>query len=118
MVRALPTSCSAIGSSQLNTFPRYQRQLMLRVVSCRSNEEEKQSFLEERSSSEGEDSSDFWEGEQWERLGQLSSVTIPILVVLGALVGLFAAQTYNQDASVFLDSPKSTEGSARLYTFE
>jgi len=58
------------------------------------------------------------QGEQWEQLGQLSSVTIPILVVLGALVGLFAAQTYNQDASVFLDSPKSSEDSARLYTFE
>ena len=58
------------------------------------------------------------QGEQLEQLGQLSSVTIPMLVVLGALVGLFAAQTYNQDASVFLDSPKSSEDSARLYTFE
>lgn len=89
-----------------------------RMVNCRSNEQDDQSFLEERSSGEAEVGRDFWEGEQWEQLGQISSVTIPILVVLGALVGLFAAQTYNQDASVFLDSPKSSEDSARLYTFE
>lgn len=58
------------------------------------------------------------QGEQWNFLGEISSIALPIFVVLGLLVGIFAAQTYNQDADVFLDSPKSAEESAKLYKFE
>eukprot|EP00889_Picochlorum_renovo_P007027 jgi/Picre1/34057/NNA_001532.t1 len=67
---------------------------------------------------EDEEIKDFWEGEQWNFLGEISSVALPVLVVLGLLVGIFAAQTYNQDADVFLESPKSEDGSAKLYRFE
>lgn len=60
--RALPTSCCAIrSSSQLLRFSRYQRPLMHRIIRCQSNEQDDQSFLEERSSSEAEVGRDFWE---------------------------------------------------------
>lgn len=51
-------------------------------------------------------------------LGEISSFALPVFVVLAVLVGVFAAQTYNQDADVFLDSPKSDIDSAKLYKFE
>lgn len=58
------------------------------------------------------------QGEQWDNLGKISSFVLPVLALLAVLVGVFAAQTYNQDATVFLDSPKSSEDSAKLYKFE
>lgn len=51
-------------------------------------------------------------------LGEISSLALPIFVALALLVGVFAAQTYNQDADVFLDSPKSDVDTPKLYTFE
>lgn len=64
------------------------------------------------------ETTDFWEGEKWNFLGEISSLALPIFVVLAIFVGVFAAQTYNQDADVFLDSPKSDIDSAKLYKFE
>lgn len=60
---------------------------------------------------------DFWEGEQWESFGKIASFTLPVLAVLAVGVGLFAAQTYNQDATVFLESPKSADDTAKLFTY-
>lgn len=61
---------------------------------------------------------DFWEGESFELLGQISSFALPIFVVLALAVGFFASSTYNNDADVFLDSPRSDQDTAKLYTFE
>lgn len=58
------------------------------------------------------------QGEKWNFLGEISSIALPIFVLLAVLVGVFAAQTYNQDADVFLESPKSDIDSAKLYKFE
>ena len=41
---------------------------------------------------------DMWEGEQWESFGKGVALLIPILLVGGAIVGGFAANTYNQGA--------------------
>jgi len=93
------------------------------------------------------DQPDFWEGESFEFLGQISSFALPIFVVLALAVGFFASSTYNKyvmvskflspfdsltrslalraalcsfasDADVFLDSPRSDADSAKLYKFE
>ncbi len=61
---------------------------------------------------------DFWEGESFELLGQISSYALPIFVVLALAVGFFASSTYNNDADVFLDSPRSDQDTAKLYKFE
>lgn len=39
-----------------------------------------------------------WEGEQWELFGKGIALLIPILLVGAAIVGGFAANTYNQGA--------------------
>jgi len=61
---------------------------------------------------------DFWEGESFELLGQISSFALPIFVVMALAVGFFASSTYNNDADVFLDSPRSDQDTAKLYKFE
>ncbi|KAL4447968.1 hypothetical protein ABPG75_005187 [Micractinium tetrahymenae] len=57
---------------------------------------------------------DFWEGDQFNLLGDAASLLIPILAVAAVGVGIFASQTYNEGATVFLDAPKSAEDTARL----
>ena len=64
------------------------------------------------------DQPDFWEGESFELLGQISSFALPIFIVLALAVGFFASSTYNNDADVFLDSPRSDADTAKLYKFE
>ena len=64
------------------------------------------------------DEPDFWEGESFELLGQISSYALPIFVVMALAVGFFASSTYNNDADVFLDSPRSDQDTAKLYKFE
>ena len=39
-----------------------------------------------------------WAGEQWELVGKGVALLIPVLLVGGAVVGSFAANTYNQGA--------------------
>jgi hypothetical protein len=58
------------------------------------------------------------QGENWELLGKAASFALPVLILAGVGIGFFAAQTYNQDATVFLESPKSQEDTAKLYTLE
>ena len=57
------------------------------------------------------------QGDRWEGLGSIASVAIPLFIVFAVAVGFFAAQTYNQDATVFLENAKSPEDTAKLYTF-
>ena len=57
------------------------------------------------------------QGDQWEGFGNIAAFAIPALAVLAVGVGFFAAQTYNQDATVFLESPKSPEDTAKLLSF-
>ncbi len=56
------------------------------------------------------------QGEGWELFGKAASYLLPVLVVVAVGVGLFAAQTYNQDADVFLEVPKSPDDTAKLLT--
>ena len=58
------------------------------------------------------------QGESWEVLGKAAAFALPVLVLLSLGVGFFAAQTYENGASVFLESAKSPEGSARLTQME
>ena len=44
------------------------------------------------------DVQDMWEGEQWEIVGKGMALLIPVLLLGGAIVGGFAANTYNQGA--------------------
>ena len=73
---------------------------------------------EKAPSVDAEGPEDFWENESFEVLGQVSSYALPIFVVLALVIGLFASSTYNNDADVFLDSPRSADDTAKLYTFE
>ncbi|CAG9465277.1 unnamed protein product [Pedinophyceae sp. YPF-701] len=59
------------------------------------------------------DEPDFWEGEQWEGVGQAAKYFIPAITVLAALVGLYAQQAYNSDADTYLlSAPSETQGPA------
>jgi len=58
------------------------------------------------------------QGENWDSLGKVATLALPVLVALAVAVGFFAAQTYNQDATVFLENAKSPEDTARLYSLE
>lgn len=48
---------------------------------------------------------DLWEGEQWEVVGNIAKVLIPVLLVGAGVVGVFAAKTYNEGADSYLVSP-------------
>lgn len=63
-------------------------------------------------------SSDPWEGEQFEVVGKLASLAIPIIAAAAVGIGLFATSTYNEGATVFLDAPKSQQDSAKLIPAE
>ena len=65
-----------------------------------------------------EPEADFWEGDGMNAFGTAANFVLPVLVVIAVGVGFFAAQTYNQDATVFLESPKSQVDTAKLYSFE
>ena len=65
-----------------------------------------------------EEPRDFWEGERWEFLGNIANYILPVIVAGGVAVGFFASQTYNNDASVFLESPRGPEDTATLVKFE
>ena len=58
------------------------------------------------------------QGEQWEIFGKVASFALPALVALAAAVGFFAAQTYEQGATVFMESAKSPDTSATLKRLE
>ena len=58
------------------------------------------------------------QGENWELFGTVASYMLPVLILAAIGVGFFAAQTYNQDATVFLESPRSQEDTAKLYTLD
>lgn len=58
------------------------------------------------------------QGENWDALGKVATFALPVVVALAVAVGFFAAQTYNQDATVFLENAKSPEDTARLYSLE
>lgn len=58
------------------------------------------------------------QGEKWEFFGKAASFALPGLILAAVGVGFFAAQTYNQDATVFLESPRSQEDTAKLYTLD
>lgn len=55
------------------------------------------------------------QGSNWELLGKAASITIPTLVVMALLVGIFAAKFYNSGANTFLEMPKGPDDTAKLY---
>lgn len=59
-----------------------------------------------------------WEGERFEVLGQIAAYLIPLIAVAAVAVGLFASSTYDEGATVFLDSPKYAEDTVKLIPAE
>lgn len=88
---------------------------MRRILSCiaRASPNEE---IEGSTVTSGDESKDFWEGETWEAVGKIAYFALPALIALGVAVGLFAANTYNEGATVFLESAKSDSDSAQLYS--
>lgn len=58
------------------------------------------------------------QGDQWEIFGKAAAAAIPVMMLLAVGVGFFAAQTYENGASVFLESPSSPTEPARLVPLE
>ncbi len=44
------------------------------------------------------------QGEAWDVIGKVLSYSVPALIVLALAVGGFAAGTYNEGATVFIDT--------------
>lgn len=59
---------------------------------------------------------DFFEGEGWEIFGKIVSYSVPVMLVLAVIVGAFAAGTYNEGATVFLDTPKNPDDTAKFFS--
>lgn len=62
-----------------------------------------------------EDEKDMWEGENLQKFGEIAEkYFLPVLVVLGLVVGGIAAGTYNDGASVFLQGATGPDADAVL----
>ena len=48
------------------------------------------------------DAADFFEGDQWEWVGSVASIAVPVLIAAAVGVGLFAAKTYDTGADAVL----------------
>lgn len=57
---------------------------------------------------------DFWEGEQWEWVGQSAVYLIPAIAVLGLAVGFFASSTYDNGSTVYLRQPGTADDTVSL----
>ncbi|KAL6767441.1 hypothetical protein ACKKBF_B35240 [Auxenochlorella protothecoides x Auxenochlorella symbiontica] len=94
-----------------STFPAPRRGLSTGLMAVN---EEGDRGTEQRELADAVDK-DFWEGSNWELLGKAASITIPTLVVMALLVGIFAAKFYNSGANTFLEMPKGPDDTAKLY---
>lgn len=57
---------------------------------------------------------DFWEGSRFDVIGKTAGFAVPVLIVLGVLIGLFAASGYNGGATRVVQPPTSAEDNARI----
>lgn len=93
-----------------------QRLSCVRAIDDSKLESEKQT--NENESIANSEERDFWEGESWEIMGKVAYFALPALIALAVGIGLFAANTYNNGADIFLESAKSDSTTAQLYSFE
>ncbi len=59
-------------------------------------------IVESKDSLPEPEAADFFEGDQWEWLGSVSSIIVPVLIAAAVGVGLFAAKTYDTGADAVL----------------
>lgn len=58
------------------------------------------------------DAPDFWENPAFDGLGQALQFAVPVLAAAALAVGLFAAKTYNGNATAYLVSARGEEAPA------
>jgi hypothetical protein len=103
---------------QLNVPYKTKRLLHRASTVTFSQQQSKEEFNSADQAMGSEEPKDFWEGEQWEAFGKVAYLALPALVAMAAAVGIFASQKYNDGATVFLESAKSDQDTAALYTFD
>lgn len=59
-------------------------------------------IVESKDSLPEPDAADFFEGDQWQWLGSVTSIAVPILIAGAVAVGIFAAKTYDTGADAVL----------------